>query len=210
MTEPTEPTEPIDNSAGACLARILAEAAANRGKMPPINPPQAQAVLETKTAAEVAGQDVPDLPPAVVQAPVARPPEVVAAEAAPKVRRTAAVVQAELDAANEENAALHARIGELAECAGDDKALEAAKDMVASLTEQLRTSEAANESAAELILKLQAEKGKQDDLIKHQAHRLTNQLNPRGPADFKISGDESIEAMHAAGFTVQLTYRGAE
>lgn len=94
MTLPTPAGSPPDT-----LAALLGDFTANAGKAPRVNPPQAAAVLAGPTAKEVAGHPEP---PEVVEekvAPVAKPADVLAAEQAPKSRRTAAVVQVELDAA---------------------------------------------------------------------------------------------------------------
>ncbi len=64
------------------LDDLLGEFEKNAGTMPQVNPPEAAAVLATKTAPEVAGEPEPpaveDAPPA----PTEKPAEVKAAEAA--------------------------------------------------------------------------------------------------------------------------------
>ncbi len=99
---------------------------ANQGSMPQVNPPAAAKVLETQTKPEVAGQkSEPTAASAAVSAQT--PPAAPASAAKPaesepegKPRRTAAVVQAELDQALAELAqtkaalsAAHARIAEV-------------------------------------------------------------------------------------------------
>lgn len=81
------------------LAALLGDFTAAAGTAPRVNPPQAAQVLAGPTALEVAGH--PEPPPVVEEkvAPVAKPQAVLDAENAPKTRRTAAVVQVELDAA---------------------------------------------------------------------------------------------------------------
>ena len=64
------------------LDDLLAEFESNAGKMPQVNPPEAAAVLETKTAPEVAGAPEPAEPEEAPPAPTEKPAEVVAAEAA--------------------------------------------------------------------------------------------------------------------------------
>jgi hypothetical protein len=78
--------------------------------MPQVNPPQAAGVLAGPTALEVAGNPEPPEVKALVASPVAKSAEQLAAESAPRSRRTAAVVQVELDAALLEINRLQAQI----------------------------------------------------------------------------------------------------
>lgn len=104
----------------SALDNILANFQANKGRMPQVNPPAAATVLETQTRPETEGKPEPSAvaaaaaltsspatsvtsPTAVSSAPPA--PTTEAAPVAEKTRRTAAVVQAELDAALAENVA---------------------------------------------------------------------------------------------------------
>lgn len=80
------------------LANILSAFEAHAGQAPRVNPPEAAKVLATKTAPEVAGVPEPEEEELVVDPPTSKPASVVAAEAVPRSRRTAAVVQQELDA----------------------------------------------------------------------------------------------------------------
>lgn len=133
------------------LAAVLGAFVANAGKMPQVNPPEAPKVLAGPTALEVAGHPEPEEVKEPAPAPVEKPADVLAAEQAKKARRTAAVVQAELDAALK-------RIGEL----------EAAIDQATSLVPQAAgaaqsepeiatAADAALAEAVELIQSLQAE-----------------------------------------------------
>lgn len=87
----------------ADLAALLAAFEANATSVPKVNPPEAAKVLATATKAEVAGTPEPEAADEgpVVELPTSKPAEVLAAEAAGKTRRTAAVVQVELDATND-------------------------------------------------------------------------------------------------------------
>jgi len=81
------------------LANLLNAFEQNAGAAPRVNPPEAAKVLATKTAAEVKGVPEPEEDDGPeVEPPTSKPASVVAAEAAPRSRRTAAVVQQELDA----------------------------------------------------------------------------------------------------------------
>lgn len=92
------------------LAALLGDFTAAAGKAPRVNPPQAAGVLAGATAKEVAGHPEPAEVAEEKVAPVPKPQAVVDAENAPKTRRTAAVVQVELDAALERIAQLEAAI----------------------------------------------------------------------------------------------------
>lgn len=91
------------------LAALLGDFSAAAGKAPRVNPPQAAAVLAGATAKEVAGHPEPAEVVEAKIAPVEKPADVLAAEQAPKSRRTAAVVQVELDAALKRIAQLEAQ-----------------------------------------------------------------------------------------------------
>lgn len=80
------------------LSALLETLEANAGAAPKVNPPEAAGVVATQTAPEVAGEPEPPPPPEEAPAPTEKPADVVAAENAKPKRRTAAVVQAELDA----------------------------------------------------------------------------------------------------------------
>lgn len=95
----------------SALDELLFGFSSNKGTMPQVNPPEAEKVLETQTAPEVAGNPEPELEVLTPPAPTEKPQEVKDAEAKTKVRRTAKVVQEELDAAL-------ARIAELEACSG--------------------------------------------------------------------------------------------
>lgn len=93
------------------LAGLLGEFTVNTGKLPQVNPPQAAAALAGPAAREVAGHPEPEKPKEEKVAPVPKPADVAAAEQAGKTRRTAAVVQVELDAALKRNAELEDLLG---------------------------------------------------------------------------------------------------
>lgn len=109
---PAAPAAPIETAARAAaaalqptgspeldLANLLSAFEANAGVAPRVNPPEGVKVLATKTAAEVAGKPEPEADDGPeVEPPTTKPDSVKAAEAAPRSRRTAAVVQEELDA----------------------------------------------------------------------------------------------------------------
>lgn len=115
------------------LAGLLGEFKANAGKLPQVNPPQAAAVLSGATAKEVAGHPEPEKAPEEKIAPTEKPAAVLAAEQAGKTRRTAAVVQVELDAALKRIAELEALLGQR-----DDGTLEALRQRVVELEGQLQ------------------------------------------------------------------------
>lgn len=177
------------------LAALLTASAQNKGTMPPVNPPQAQAVLETKTTAEVRGEEVPDLPPAVVPAPVAKPPEVVAAEAVKTPRRTAPVVQAELDTAL-------ARIAEL-EAAP-------AQSSDAGLADELKSAEEKNEEHARTIAELGSNVSDLAALNQLAGERITELLGQAAKVESGGASTipEHCQALANAGFEVRLTFKG--
>lgn len=132
------------------LASLLGDFKANVGKAPQVNPPQAAAVLAEAAAKEVAGHPEP---PEVVEAkvsPVQKPADVLAAEQATKTRRTAAVVQVELDAALKKVAELEAHIAAAAQTGAVTVVGDSEKD--ATIAE-----------AVELIQQLRGEAGIQLD-----------------------------------------------
>lgn len=80
------------------LANLLSAFEASDGVAPRVNPPEAARVLAEKTAPEVKGVPEPEEEEGPeVEPPTSKPAAVVAAEAAPRAKRTAAVVQKELD-----------------------------------------------------------------------------------------------------------------
>jgi hypothetical protein len=156
---PAAPVEPGPNAAAVAtpqgappdtLASLLGDFKANVGKAPQVNPPQAAAVLAGAAAKEVAGHPEP---PEVAEAkvsPVQKPADVLAAEQATKTRRTAAVVQVELDAALKKVAELEAHIAAAAQTGAVTVVGDSEKD--ATIAE-----------AVELIQQLQGEAGVQLD-----------------------------------------------
>lgn len=148
--EPGPPAVPA-GAAGVAppdtLAALLGDFTAAAGKAPRVNPPQAAAVLAGPTAKEVAGHPEPAEVPEEKAAPVAKPADVLAAENAPKSRRTAAVVQVELDAALARIAELESSLVSGGELAGKAIAIsqEGADGIMAeaaALIEQLRAEAA--------------------------------------------------------------------
>lgn len=113
------PVAPAANPQSA-LEALIKGFALKAGVAPTVNPPEAAKVLATKTAAEVAGaaEPNPDAEPETpdVEPPTSKPAALLEAESQKRARRSAAVVQAELDIANE-------RILEL-EAGGDATALQ--------------------------------------------------------------------------------------
>jgi hypothetical protein len=94
------------------LVNLVEAFKARGGLAPKVNPPESVKVLETLTHAEAGGAPQPDEKddgPAV-EPPTTKPQSVLEAEAAKNTRRTAAVVQKELDAALEELAAVKAKL----------------------------------------------------------------------------------------------------
>lgn len=85
------------------LRTLIGDFKRNAGTMPQVNPPEGVKTLEGPTSREVAGESVPDVVEhEAVAPPTSKPADVVAAEAAKTSRRTAAVVQGELDIARGE------------------------------------------------------------------------------------------------------------
>lgn len=138
------------------LAALLGDFKANVGKAPQVNPPQAAAVLAGPAAKEVAGHPEPPPEPETKVAPVAKPPEVVAAENATKTRRTAAVVQVELDAALKRVAELEAAV-----LAASQQVVEQATSNVIGAGDVgvLAEKDATIAEAVELIQQLRGEAG---------------------------------------------------
>lgn len=96
---PTPPVATPDaGSMAGNLKNILAQFAEKSGAIR-VNPPEAAKVLATKTLDEVRGKPEPEADDGPeVEPPTSKPDSVKAAEALPRPRRTAAVVQEDLDA----------------------------------------------------------------------------------------------------------------
>lgn len=129
---------PDAGSMAANLKNILGQFAEKSGATR-VNPPEAAKVLAVATAAEVAGaaEDVDaEAAGPNVEPPTSKPAEVLAEEAAKRTRRTAAIVQAELDIALERIAVL--------EKAGAAKSSSKAEDLelIAQLREEAKICEA--------------------------------------------------------------------
>lgn len=148
------------------LAALLGDFKANVGKAPQVNPPQAAAVLAGAAAKEVAGHPEPPEVVEVKVSPVAKPADVLAAEQAGKTRRTAAVVQVELDVALKRVAELEALIAAAAQSGavtvvGDD-AKDATIAEAVELIQQLRAEAAVslddNQKAWARVAELEEEK----------------------------------------------------
>ena len=140
----------------ALLDNTVADFKANTGVMAQVNPPQAATVLATQTAPEVAGKAEP---PKVETAPAAATERPAEADAA-KTRRTAAVVQVELDAANAELVKVRA---ELAAAKAAHATAEAQYEDANRLAhEQIKEAQALQgelERAADIIKELKASGG---------------------------------------------------
>ena len=170
------------------LALLLSQFNANAGKMPQVNPPEAAKVIAGPVASEVAGNPEPAEAPEVVPSPVAKSAEQLAAEAAPRTRRTAAVVQVELDAALAELAALKA-----APLRAD---VATQTDHIALLESDLTKCHARNAELQAYIEKIEAAVKAHIDGPATVAPVLAT------TADFLLGGLELIER---AGFTATLT-----
>jgi hypothetical protein len=165
------------------LAAVLGAFVANAGKMPQVNPPEAPKVLAGPTALEVAGHPEPEKEVEQAPAPVEKPADVLAAEQAKKARRTAAVVQVELDAALKElaeaRAALAARpvdacVGTVTVYEADSQQVQAALaeavELIQSLQGEAKISAEDNAKAWARVAAVEAER---DDALKALAGRLT-------------------------------------
>lgn len=164
---------PDTGSPQSNLKNLLTAFATKAGSTPKVNPPEAAKVLAVETMAEAGGAPQPDEddkgPP--VEPPTSKPQEVLDAENAKRPRRTAAVVQEELDLANASIATLQASCDQLREqMAG--YAAEVRKEFAAetelgkqdnaklaarceALQAQLEEAEVMNASAVEMIQGLQ-------------------------------------------------------
>jgi hypothetical protein len=152
------------------LAAVLGAFVANAGKMPQVNPPEAPKVLAGLTALEVAGHPEPEKAPepAPAPAPVEKPADVLAAEQAKKARRTAAVVQAELDIAQGQLELARKRIAELeAQQTNDsgagpvderDAALAEAVELIQSLQSEAKISAEDNAKAWARVAAVESER----------------------------------------------------
>lgn len=150
------------------LAAVLGAFVANAGKMPQVNPPEAPKVLAGPTALEVAGHPEPEKAPEPAPAPVEKPADVLAAEQAKKARRTAAVVQAELDIAQGQLELARKRIAELkAQQTNDsgagpvderDAALAEAVELIQSLQGEAKISAEDNAKAWARVAAVEAER----------------------------------------------------
>jgi hypothetical protein len=134
------------------LAAVLGAFVASAGKMPQVNPPEAPKVLAGPTALEVAGHPEPEPEPEPAPAPVEKPADVIAAEQAKRARRTAAVVQAELDIALKRIGELEALLAKAA-----DQAVDLAQAACRAAPGDPTQTEAALAEAVELIQSLQDE-----------------------------------------------------
>jgi hypothetical protein len=155
------------------LLQLVTEFAARNGTTPKVNPPESTKVLTTETLAEAGGAPQPDETdkgPAV-EPPTSKPADVLAAEAAKRTRRTAAVVQEELDLANVEIATLKQQLAAkssskqedldyIEQLRGEAKLREEDATKLfqrnEELTAALEAAEAMNAQAVEVITQLQA------------------------------------------------------
>lgn len=220
------------------LAELLGEFKANAGKLPQVNPPQAAAALAGPTAREVAGHPEPEKPKEEKVAPVPKPAEVTAAEQAGKTRRTAAVVQVELDAALKRiaelerqaaqvNAYVPAGIDELtAQIAALEAQLQAQADSVAAAAAG-GDNQATLIEAVEMIKSLQAEAAVQLDdnrkawarvaELEEQVAGFEKALGSAAAPTRSISFEgpdllylfDSVQNVLPAGVVVSLTGRGS-
>lgn len=184
------------------LDDILNQAAANRGKMPAVNPPAAASVLATATAAEVAGKPetspaptaVTSAPTAVTSAPSAAPSASTAVSGASeateaKTRRTAAVVQAELDKVAAELTQVKAQLAE-STSANERFGTELGRlmnELEALKAEHARACEALKQ-ALEDAAKLTEGAAPTSDLKGTMLHELAAELRSRGFGIFTIEG----------------------
>lgn len=198
------------------LAALLGDFTAAAGKAPRVNPPQAAAVLAGATAREVAGYPEP---PEVVEpkvAPVAKPADVLAAEQAPKSRRTAAVVQAELDTAMTELAKAFERIAQLeAQLAGGPAGEPSSPEedltsQAVELIEQLRAEAVVsledNRKAWARVAVLESDLEK----VVAGAQRLEGFEGTPIALGSDLSLEEACAGLASVGFEVTLRYVGVK
>ena len=178
------------------LADLLKQIAENKGVAPQVNPPEAAKVLAEKTAAEVRGEPEPEAVATTVAPPTAKPAEVLAAENEPKVRRTAAVVQAELDALVErfeQEKGEHAITS--ADLAKAHERAERAESDLAAFSESLTVAKA---KIAEL----------EGELIK-AAEMISAAVGPTGAVEeCFLTIEQHCEDLTKRGFVVDLKYVG--
>jgi hypothetical protein len=146
------------------LAALLGDFQANAGKMPQVNPPEAPKVLAGPTALEVAGHPEPEPVKEAQPAPVEKPADVLAAEQAKKARRTAAVVQAELDLALARIAELEAAkpavqvAVDVSDADGVQTALAEAVEMIQDLQTESKVQAEDNAKAWYRVTQVEAER----------------------------------------------------
>jgi|SRR5688572_23573059 len=168
----------------SALDALVANFNANKGKMPQVNPPAAAKVLETQTKPEVAGQKptdsaTPGAQPAASQsaAPAisaSSPPASPEPEVEKTPRRTAAVVQAELDQA-------------LAELAQTKAALRSLEGAELEAKNQLSSARLANDE-------LRAER---DQALKFAEQVVSDNAKLSEGDPTRVAGDLSVEGAAA-------------
>ncbi len=178
------------------LKSLLGEFKANAGKLPQVNPPQAAAVLAGPTALEVAGHPEPEKPPEEKVAPVPKPAEVVAAEQAGKTRRTAAVVQVELDAALKKIGELEYEVETIKLGARNlEGQLQAQADSVAQAAAG-GEDQATLIEAVEMIKSLQAQLADRDTMVVDLRAEASTQLDDNRKAWARVAQlEEQLEGV---------------
>lgn len=198
------------------LKALLGNFQANLGKAPRVNPPEAVKVLAGPTALEVAGHPEPPEVPEVKVAPVEKPAEVLAAEAEKKTRRTAAVVQGELDAAMRRIAELESTAPVAVAPALDQALIDASIRILELETENARLAahpsvDVQIAAAVEMIQTLQAEAAVQlDDNRKAWARVAELELgDPPAAQDAHAPGERpTVDGIETRDLVIELFDRG--
>lgn len=198
---PAVAVTPDAGSMAENLKNILSGFAAKAGVAPGatrVNPPEAAKVLQTATAAEVAGAaEPPESDGPAVEPPTGKPADVLAAEAAKRTRRTAAVVQEELDAALERIAGL--------EKAGSVSYLDrarAAEECVSQLREEAKICEADKAKAYKRADEVEATLAQAIEAIQTLQAQLASAPSGGGYSDCSVGA--LCDALKALGFEVTL------
>jgi hypothetical protein len=205
---PAPQQAPVTQSAGspaADLAQLLRSFSERSGVAPTVNPPEAAKVLATKTAAEVAGaaEPDPDAEPETpdVEPPTSKPAALVAQENEKRSRRTAAVVQAELDLVLEQNAELQKALL-AAQSSGNSTELTAEIALVlADKDKAYARADALQQQLDELTPQVQTIIGQLTD----EKNRLANELEAHLASH---SGGAPVGVQSVEALVRELAHRG--
>jgi hypothetical protein len=186
------------------LLQLVTAFAARNGTTPKVNPPEATKVLSTETLAEAGGAPQPDETdkgPAI-EPPTSKPAAVLAAENEKKTRRTASVVQEELDLANAQIEVLKLQLASLA----DPQRAIAAETLVGELRAEALICEADKAKAWARVDEIERAYIAAE-AMNGQAAQVIAALQAGGAeakAPASMSTKDLCDALAAQGFRVQL------